>query len=130
MAKKIKSRKRSRAAMKAWRTRRRKYGKSGTKSTKATRRNPKGKWSPKAKRRNKKLKAKFGTILVGGGAIALSWSANTVELIALASRAFAFYYLLQCLVAISVSKSAAQKIAFGLIALALAFITVFAVPAS
>jgi len=79
---------------------------------------------------NKKLKAKYGTILVGGGAIALSWSSNTTELIALASRAFAFYYLLQCLVAISVSKSVSQKIGFGLIALALAFITVFAVPAS
>lgn len=79
---------------------------------------------------NKKLKAKFGTILVGGGAIALSWSSNTTELIALASRAFAFYYLLQCLVAISVSKSTMQKIGFGIIALALAFITVFAVPAS
>lgn len=79
---------------------------------------------------NKKLSAKFGTILVGGGAIALSWSASTNELIALASRAFAFYYLLQCLVAISVSKSVTQKIGFCIIALALAFITVFAVPAS
>ncbi len=79
---------------------------------------------------NKKLKAKFGTILVGGGAIALSWSANTVEILALASRAFAFYYMLQCLVAISVSKSMRQKIIFGLIAAVLAFITIFAVPAS
>jgi hypothetical protein len=79
---------------------------------------------------NKKLKAKFGTILIGGGAIALSWSASTIEIIALASRAFAFYYCLQCLVAISVSKSGTQKIAFGSIALVLAFITVFAVPAS
>jgi len=37
-----------------------------------------------------KLKMKFGTVMVGGGAIALSWSANTLEILALASRAFAF----------------------------------------
>ncbi len=79
---------------------------------------------------NKKLTAKFGTILVGGGAIALSWSTSTTEIIALASRAFAFYYMLQCFVAISVSKSVPQKIVFGLIAIILGFITVFAVPAS
>jgi len=76
------------------------------------------------------LKAKFGTVLVGGGAIALSWSANTLEILALASRAFAFYYLLQCLVAISVSKSTIQKIGMAAIAVVLAFITIFAVPAS
>jgi uncharacterized protein (UPF0333 family) len=75
------------------------------------------------------LKAKFGTVLVGGGAIALSWSANTLEILALASRAFAFYYLLQCLVAINVSKSTSQRIAMGAIAVVLGFITVFAVPA-
>ncbi len=75
------------------------------------------------------LKAKFGTILVGGGAIALCWSADTLEILALASRAFAFYYMLQCLVAISVSKSMARRIAMAAIALVLGFITVFAVPA-
>jgi hypothetical protein len=75
------------------------------------------------------LKTQFGTVLVGGGAIALSWSANTLEILALASRAFAFYYMLQCLVAISVSKSATEKTAMAAIAAVLAFITVFAVPA-
>ena len=75
------------------------------------------------------LKMKFGTVLVGGGAIALSWSANTLEILALASRAFAFYYLLQCLVAISVSKSLPQKLAMGAVAAVLGFITIFAVPA-
>jgi hypothetical protein len=79
---------------------------------------------------HKHLKAKFGTVLVGGGAIALTWSANTLEIIALASRAFAFYYMLQCLVAITVSKSVIQKIAMAAIAIVLGFITVFAVPAS
>lgn len=75
------------------------------------------------------LKSKFGTILVGGGAIALSWSADTEEILAIASRAFAFYYLLQCLVAVSVSKSTPQRIGMVAVAIVLAFITIFAVPA-
>ena len=76
------------------------------------------------------LKSKWGTILVGGGAIALSWSASTHEIIAIASRAFAFYYMLQCLVAITVSKSVGQRVGMVAIAIVLAFITIFAVPAS
>jgi hypothetical protein len=76
------------------------------------------------------LKSRFGCILVGGGAIALTWSASTLEIVALASRAFAFYYMLQCLVAISVSQSTAQRVGMALVAAALGFITVFAVPAS
>jgi hypothetical protein len=75
------------------------------------------------------LKARWGCILVGGGAIALTWSASTFEILALASRAFAFYYLLQCLVAISVSKSTAQRAGMAVVAIVLGFITVFAVPA-
>jgi hypothetical protein len=76
------------------------------------------------------LEQKWGCILVGGGAVALTWSANTFELIALASRAFAFYYMLQCLVAISVSESIVQKAGMAMVAAALGFIMVFAVPAS
>ena len=75
------------------------------------------------------LKAKWGCILVGGGAIALSWSANTLEILALASRAFAFYYMLQCFVGIAVSNSTAQRIGMAIIAAVLGFITIFAVPA-
>jgi hypothetical protein len=78
---------------------------------------------------NGHLKAKWGCILVGGGAIALTWSASTFEILALASRAFAFYYMIQCFVAISVSKSVVQRIGMSLIAAMLGFITVFAVPA-
>ena len=76
------------------------------------------------------LKSRWGCILVGGGAIALTWSASTLEIVALASRAFAFYYMLQCLVAISVSKSATQRAGMAVVAAALGFITIFAVPAS
>ena len=76
------------------------------------------------------MKARWGTLFVGIGALALTWSANTLEIVAIASRAFAFYYMLQCLVAATVSKSAAQRIGMLSVAAVLAFITVFAVPAS
>ena len=76
------------------------------------------------------LKDNWGCILVGGGAISLTWSANTFEILALASRAFAFYYFLKCLVAISVSKSTLQRTGMAIVATVLCFITVFAVPAT
>lgn len=68
-------------------------------------------------------------LLIGAVAIALTWTAHTYQIISLASRAFALYYLLQTLVAISVSKSVARKAAFLILALVMAFITLFAVPA-
>ena len=76
------------------------------------------------------LKGRWGCIIVGGGAIALAWSANTLEIIALASRAFAFYYMLQCFVAISVCKSPAKRASLLVVAVTLGFITIFAVPAA
>lgn len=76
------------------------------------------------------LKERYGYILIGGGAIMLTWSADTFQIVALASRAFAFYYLLQCLVAISVSRSLLQRACIAAVAAALAFIAIFAVPAS
>ncbi len=53
----------------------------------------------------------------------------TLTILALASPAFAFYYLLQCFVAFGISKSGAQRVGLLLLAAVLAFITVFAVPA-
>ncbi|MCD6387837.1 MAG: hypothetical protein J7L69_00395 [Desulfobulbaceae bacterium] len=79
---------------------------------------------------HKQMKKKWGTLLVGSGAIVLAWEASTLEIVAIASRAFAFYYMLQCLVAITVSKSTGQRIAMAAIALVLAFITICAVPAT
>ncbi|WP_226664345.1 hypothetical protein [Microbulbifer aggregans] len=76
------------------------------------------------------LKLRFATVLVGIGAIALTWTADTMQIVALASRAFAFYYLLQCLVAISISKTATQRAFFIVVAAILGFVTAFAVPAS
>jgi len=75
------------------------------------------------------LKERFAYLLVGGAAVMLTWSADTFQIIALASRAFAFYYLLQCLVAITVSRSTVQRAAMAAVAAVLGFIAVFAVPA-
>ena len=45
------------------------------------------------------IKPRVGYAAVGVVAIALIWSADIFEIVALASRAFAFYYCLQCLLA-------------------------------
>lgn len=74
------------------------------------------------------LKIKWGYAIIGAGAIVLTWSADTFQIVTLASRAFAFYYMLQCCVAISVSKSNIQKAGMGCIAMILAFIAIFSVP--
>ena len=67
-------------------------------------------------------------LMICGGALILAFF-PTLTILALASRAFAFYYMLQCLISMSVARSGVQKLFFGLMAAVLAFITVFAVPA-
>jgi hypothetical protein len=67
-------------------------------------------------------------VLVCGVAIILAF-ASTLTILSFASRAFAFYYFLQCLVAIVVSENKAHKIIIGVLAAVLLFITLFAVPA-
>ncbi len=76
-----------------------------------------------------RIEPRGGYLLVGGGALALTWSADTYELLALASRAFAFYYMLQCAVAMTVTDSPRRRAFFAAVGAALAFITLFAVPA-
>lgn len=67
-------------------------------------------------------------VLICGIAIILAF-ASTLTILSFASRAFAFYYFLQCLVALFVTSNKAHKVAIGALALVLAFITLFAVPA-
>jgi len=76
-----------------------------------------------------RVKLRWGYFLVGATAMALAWSGSTFEIIVLASRAFAFYYLLQCLVAFSVCHNLYERLYFTFIATILAFVLVFAVPA-
>jgi len=76
-----------------------------------------------------RLDARWGYLLVGVTAMLLAWSGSTFEIIALASRAFAFYYLLQCIVAFSVCNNIRQRCLFVVIGAILLFVLIFAVPA-
>ena len=76
-----------------------------------------------------RIGARWGYLFVGVTAMALAWSGSTFEIIALASRAFAFYYLLQCLVAFSVCRNHRERARFVFIGFVLAFVLIFAVPA-
>jgi len=75
-----------------------------------------------------KFTEKQGYLIVGVGAIILTWTVDTFEVLALASRSFAFYYLLQCFVSFTVSKSFIHKVLLIILSIILGFITLFAVP--
>lgn len=77
----------------------------------------------------RRISQRWGYLLVGAAAAAIAWSGSTFTMIALASRAFALYYLLQCLVALSVCRNHRERVRFSLVALALGFVLLFAVPA-
>lgn len=77
-----------------------------------------------------RISARWGYLFIGATAMALAWSGSTFEIITLASRAFAFYYLLQCLVAYSVCRNIRERSRFVFIALILGFVLIFAVPAA
>jgi len=78
-----------------------------------------------------RLSPRLGYVLVVTLAIVLIWSANIFEIITIASRAFAAYYLLQCLVALSVSYGRRlwlQSTGFIVIASILLLVLIFAIP--
>ena len=66
-----------------------------------------------------------GILLV---ALILTWSANTGQVLTLASKAFAFFYALQCLVAVLVTKNHLVKFGAGVLSLIMLAITLFAIP--
>ncbi|MCF6236360.1 MAG: hypothetical protein L3J70_08345 [Gammaproteobacteria bacterium] len=76
-----------------------------------------------------RISTRWGYLFVGVAAMLLAWTSSTFEIIALASRAFAFYYLLQCIVAFSVCNNTSKRILFVFIGAILAFVLIFAVPA-
>ncbi len=85
---------------------------------------------------NGKLSTHYGYVAVSLFAIILIWTANLLEIISFASRAFALYYLLQCVVALIVryqhyehKRYRLQQTYFASVAAILAFIVVFAIPA-
>jgi hypothetical protein len=76
-----------------------------------------------------RVATRWGYLAVGAAAIALAWSGSTFQIIALASRAFAFYYLMQCIVAYSVCRNTRERVRFVGIGIVLGFVLIFAVPA-
>ena len=83
-----------------------------------------------------KFSSNKGYLVVAVFAIILVWTANLLEIIALASRAFALYYLLQCVVALMANRHRSEAkgywlrfAIFSTVAVLLLFIVLFAIPA-
>ena len=83
-----------------------------------------------------KLSTNSGYLLVSLFAILLIWTADLLEIISFASRAFALYYLLQCVVAVIASRHHYERrvhrlhrTQFATVATILALIVIFAIPA-
>ncbi len=67
--------------------------------------------------------------LTGIAAISMIWFIPLFTLITIASRAFAAYYAVQCVVALRTSERVPAKLGYGLLGLLLAAIALFARPA-
>ena len=85
---------------------------------------------------SRRISTNYGYLIVSIFAIILIWTADLLEIITFASRAFALYYLLQCAVALIVSYHLSEykgyrlsRAHFATVATILAFIVVFAIPA-
>ena len=83
-----------------------------------------------------KVSKRYDYLIVSGLAITLTWLTNVYEIISWASRAFALFYTLQCIVAVFValkSKSVSglwlKLVGFVALAVVCLFITVLGVPA-
>ncbi len=68
-------------------------------------------------------------VLSGAAATVLVWTVPTFTIIAVASRAFAAYYALECVIALRTSDDIRAKAGYGLLALVLLAITLLAKPA-
>ena len=84
----------------------------------------------------RRISTNYGYLIVSIFAIILIWTADLLEIITFASRAFALYYLLQCAIALIVSCHLSEhkgyrlcRTHFATVATILAFIVVFAIPA-
>lgn len=61
-------------------------------------------------------------------ALILTWSANTAQVLVLASKAFAFYYGLQCMIAALITQDLRVRLGSAILALVMFGITAFAIP--
>ena len=85
---------------------------------------------------SRRISTNYGYLIVSLFAIILIWTADLLEIITFASRAFALYYLLQCVIALIVSCRISEhksyrlcRAHFATVGTILAFIVVFAIPA-
>jgi len=79
----------------------------------------------------RRVTPRHGYLLVVVMATVLIWSASIFEIVTIASRAFALYYLLQCVVALIVSRGQGhlmQRIGFVVMAGILLLVVLFAIP--
>jgi hypothetical protein len=68
-------------------------------------------------------------LISGAAAIALAATVPTLSIVAIASRAFAAYYALQAVIAVRTSPGIFRKIGFGILAVLMLTVTLFALPA-
>ncbi len=77
----------------------------------------------------KRLGQHAAYLLIAAAGVVLVWTVPTLAIVTLASRAFAAYYAIQCVVALRSSDSAPAKVGFGFLAFVMLLITLLAVPA-
>lgn len=76
-----------------------------------------------------RLPARYVYLLIMLVAVVITWETNVNQIIAYASRAFALYYTLQCVVALLVArKMGHSSIRFAAVALVCLAVFVFGVP--
>jgi len=84
----------------------------------------------------RRIRIKFDYLVVSAAAVVLTWLTDVYQIISYASRAFAFYYALQCVVALLVLRKVPtvrsrkpKAFMFGALAVVCTFTTLFGVPA-
>jgi hypothetical protein len=75
-----------------------------------------------------RIRERITYLVLGAVAIGTIWVGTTLQLVAIASRAFAAFYLVQCLIAARTARSRRSRIGFYALAVPLLFITLFAKP--
>lgn len=67
-------------------------------------------------------------IVLGAVGVTVVWAFSTLSLVAVASRAFAVFYALQCLTAMLTARTMRARAGFALLAAAMVFVVLFAEP--
>lgn len=67
-------------------------------------------------------------LLTGAAGAAMIWTIPTLTIVVIASRAFAAYYCVQCIVAMRTSPAAARRVGYGGLALMMAAVALLAEP--